>query len=199
MQVERDHPIVERAKWLSAKKGQLFTWRQDGSLGEAIEEFRADLEEGEVLDLSGLDLSGADLRRINLSGTRIIDTILESADLSGSDICNTYFSGTNLKGAKLSDSMIHEAQFVNCELEDCDFSESTLVDCKFHDCTCKRMNLKESDLGGTHFEDSDLMYVDFSTAGDLGSIAVADCKIELHSLLIIQEAQHDACEVVDNG
>jgi len=52
-------------------------------------------------NLSGANLSGADLRRANLRGANLSDANLSGADLSGADLRRANLSGANLSGADL--------------------------------------------------------------------------------------------------
>src|SRR5436853_1927364 len=53
-------------------------------------------------DLSGANLTGADLSRVNLAGANLMDADLRGADLEGANLKNAYLSGANLEKANLA-------------------------------------------------------------------------------------------------
>jgi uncharacterized protein YjbI with pentapeptide repeats len=76
----------------------------------AWNEWRA--ENGEVprgLDLSGFDLSQANLRQADLRGTNLSQANLSRADLDGANFFKAVLDGADLAGA-----FLHGAQFLNC-------------------------------------------------------------------------------------
>ena len=75
--------IDKHTKWLNDEEG-----------GE-----RANLRSA---DLSGADLSGADLRSANLSGADLSGANLRSADLSGANLSGANLRSADLSGADLS-------------------------------------------------------------------------------------------------
>ncbi|MGH7015113.1 MAG: pentapeptide repeat-containing protein [Stellaceae bacterium] len=61
------------------------------------------------LDLSGFDLSLTDLRGADLRGTKFCDADLSGAQLDGANFFKAVLDGANLAGVSLS-----AAQFLNC-------------------------------------------------------------------------------------
>ena len=72
-------------------------------------------------DLSGLDLSYADLRGMNLRGVDLYSTNLTGANLSGADLRNA-----NLECTKLSGTDLSYANLKNANLSGVDLSETDL-------------------------------------------------------------------------
>ena len=87
------HILAEHRKWLRGEGGS-----------------RADLSGAELsrADLSGANLSGAELSRAYLSGAN-----LSGADLSGADLSGAYLSGADLSGANLSGAHLSGADLID--------------------------------------------------------------------------------------
>jgi hypothetical protein len=74
-------------------------------------------------DLSGADLSGADLRRADLSGADLRRADLSGADLSGADLRRADLSGADLSGADLSGADLSGAYLSGAYLRMADLKE----------------------------------------------------------------------------
>ena len=114
-------------------------------------------------DLSGLDLSYADLRGMNLRGVDLYSTNLTGANLSGADLRNanlecTKLSGTdlsyaNLKNANLSGVDLSETDLKNVDLTNADLEYKYLADADF----IESVNKFSKELLDTYeFTDEDL-------------------------------------------
>jgi hypothetical protein len=64
-----------------------------------------------VLDLRGLDLSGADLRRADFRGSDLRDANLREADFSGADLRKADLRGAKTKGLKIDRTDIRQTRF----------------------------------------------------------------------------------------
>ncbi|HSS22208.1 MAG TPA: pentapeptide repeat-containing protein [Pyrinomonadaceae bacterium] len=86
-------------------------WRAE-NIGITPELYRADLNGlGFKLNINGLDLSGADLRRSDLSGSHVRNWCLDKAnlfhaDLRGAHIINSTLSHADLRSANLSNAVL---------------------------------------------------------------------------------------------
>ncbi|MFN8349065.1 MAG: histidine kinase [Spirosomataceae bacterium] len=78
----------------------------------------------EGLDLSGLDLTGADFRFSKLSNVNFSNSILHHADLSFSDMDGANFENADLTNAGLRFSSLEGANLTNAKLANADFSFS---------------------------------------------------------------------------
>ena len=67
-------------------------------------------------------LSGADLRRADLSGADLSNANLSGADLSGADLSNANLSGADLSGANLRDANLSGADLSNADLRSANLS-----------------------------------------------------------------------------
>ncbi len=92
----------------------------------------------ELVDLSGLDLTAAQLSGINLQGLDLsgIDfswSTLTDADLSETILDYANFSGAYLDNAKLGEASLFQTIFTGTSLNRADFSEATLYETFFGD------------------------------------------------------------------
>ena len=78
-------------------------------------------QEGLVIDLSNVELSGAVLGGANLKGAK-----LDGADLSGAVLSGANLENADLRGADLSGAVLDQANFRNADLRESDLSGSVL-------------------------------------------------------------------------
>jgi len=74
-------------------------------------------------DLSGANMSGADLRSADVSGA-----YLSGADLSDADLSGANMSGADLRSADLSGAYLSDADLRSADLSDADLSGAYLID-----------------------------------------------------------------------
>ncbi|WP_020673246.1 pentapeptide repeat-containing protein [Amycolatopsis nigrescens] len=84
-------------------------------------------ETRQPVDLSGANLTDADLGGIRLVGGNLIDCDLEQADLGGANLTSGYLLYANLKGAYLDGAVLHRATLEHACLEDAELSGAVLV------------------------------------------------------------------------
>ena len=82
---------------------------------------------GPEANLSGANLSGADLRDARLSGADLSFAILSGADLSGADLSAANLSAADLSAADLSDANLNRAAFLFASLDGVDLSWANLI------------------------------------------------------------------------
>lgn len=87
-------------------------------------------------DLSGAELTWADLRRANLSGANLSGAFIEAADLREA----------NLSGANLSEADIHNTSLRGADLTRADLSRADLSGANFSGADLSRANLSGRDL-----------------------------------------------------
>ena len=122
-------------------------------------------------NLSGADLSGADLRDVDISGWRFTGTNLRDADLSGANLLGAEFEDADLSGADLTAANLRGA-----DLRGADLSGANLTDA----------NLRNANLSGANLSGANLADV---TRAD----PVLDPRIaELEAQLAAVTAERDA-------
>ena len=97
-------------------------------------------------NLANADLSGTNLTRANLS-----DAILQGADLSGATLTQTDLSGADLSGADMSD-----AELWRTDLRDAVIRSADLSDAILWRADLRRADLTSADLSGTRLGRADL-------------------------------------------
>jgi uncharacterized protein YjbI with pentapeptide repeats len=102
-------------------------------------------------DLTGLDLSGADLREWGFEGAELYDINLRGADLRDADLRDANLTDADLSGANLTD-----ADLSGANLTDADLSGANL-----ERAIAKRVDLRGADLREADLRDANLAYADF--------------------------------------
>ena len=111
-----------------------------------------DFERGKQLDLSGTDLRNLNLRpavpilnnprEVNLDFALLSDANLEGADLSFARMIGAKFSGTRLKNVKFQNADLSRAIFSHADLEGADFLGAILANALFLSCNLKGANMR---------------------------------------------------------
>ncbi len=114
---------------------------------------------GKRINLSGLFLRGADLKKANF---RKIDLI--GADLSAANLEDAKFNKTNLSMANLHEANLKRAYFNEALLTDTDLSGSDLSSAYFFWTTLHRANLSFARLEGTKLDSTKFIEVDLTGA-----------------------------------
>ena len=112
-------------------------WRQNSPLKENLV----------GADLSSTSMKSWDLRGLNLSGAN-----LTAAQLNGADLRNSIFLNTNLAGADLTDANLNGIDLTSANLEGSNFDNTILVGSK----------LNGTNLNGTRFLNSNLANFQFT-------------------------------------
>ena len=118
------------------------------------------------LDLSGVDLSLADLREANLSWANLSEANLSSADLSWA----------NLARADLVGADLDEANLIGANLAGADFTAAGLVGANLTDARIAGANLKWTDLSGADLSGAICCFTEFPDL-DLSNVKGLDRAI----------------------
>ena len=89
------------------------------------------------------DLSGVDLSRANLSGANLLNADLSDAELSGANL-----SGANLYNADLRGANLSGANLLNADLSGVELSEANLSGADLRGANLSGANLLNADLSG---------------------------------------------------
>lgn len=85
---------------------KLLDWQRNAAVLRFLRDEGLIGGQDEVIDLSGADLSGADLRNVNLAGVT----------MDGADLTNAHLHGATLTGASLSDAILTDADLTGARL-----------------------------------------------------------------------------------
>jgi uncharacterized protein YjbI with pentapeptide repeats len=128
-----------------------------------------EVESPEQLDVSGQDLRGINLMNCNLSGVNmsqarvceanLCGAQLSKADLHGADLRGTYLCWADLRGANL-----YEADFREADLSWADLQEADLRGVNLDGATLYGAYLGRADLRGAFLDKTDLRGADLSWA-----------------------------------
>ncbi|MBW4642982.1 MAG: pentapeptide repeat-containing protein [Goleter apudmare HA4340-LM2] len=107
-------------------------------------------------NLSDADLSGVNFNRANLSEANLSVANLSRANLSGANCNSTNFSGANLSGAELSTADFSRANLSGVYLSRANLSRTNLSGANFTGADLSRANLSGADLSGADLSDANL-------------------------------------------
>ena len=132
------------------------------------------LADGVRADLSGTNLSNADLRNADLRGANLIDADLSNANLSDANLSNANLSDANLSdanlsgailiGANLRDANLSDADLSNANLRHAILSNANLSDANLRNAILSNANLSDANLRNAILSNADLRYADLSGA-----------------------------------
>lgn len=110
-----------------------------------------DISEAELrrINLRGCDLSGADLSKANLCEADLVIANLRGANLSRTDLVGVNLSGANLKGANLGKANLQKA----------DLSETDLAEIDLRGANLRKAYLKLATIGYAIFANTNLAEV----------------------------------------
>ena len=179
---DSEHVSLARAGASAISRWREATWRRPNtetprfSLGYRLEDRGA----GETFTpdyLYGrpsLDLSGAMLNAVKLSGADLSHDDLTKADLTGSDLRQADLSGANLQGAHLWRSNLSRANFNEAFMAGCTLGRTNLSNSVMQSVDLKGANiafsnlsyvdLERADLSGTDLSQTDLSWANLSGA-----------------------------------
>jgi uncharacterized protein YjbI with pentapeptide repeats len=120
-------------------------------------------------DLSGADLTCANLSHSNLSGADLIDANLSDADLRDANLIGANLDGASLRDCDLSGANLTGADLIDANLSDADLcdanlSRTNLSDAKLPDADLSRADLTHADLSHADLSRADLTRADLSHA-----------------------------------
>ncbi len=121
------------------------------------------------INFANADLSGADFRGAILISVEARNADLEHADLSGAQLQNANFSmanltRVNLKGSNLTGAFMQDCSFVEADLSETDctctkFRNSNFTDATFYDCVVKGASFE-----GSNIDQANIYYEQFKDA-----------------------------------
>ena len=114
-------------------------------------------KKGWAFDLRDVDLSGAQLRGVNLENVR-----LDNANFSGAMLWEANFSNMLMRRVNLSGAKLRGAIFSNIDLEDSNLSSAYLHRAEFSDTSLFDTNLSHSDLHRAKFSNTSLLDANLS-------------------------------------
>jgi hypothetical protein len=132
-------------------------------------------------DLSGANLSGADLRYADLSGANLSGADLRDADLSGADLRYADLSGANLSGADLRDANLKDADLKDASLSGADLRAADLRRADLSGASLSGASLRDADLRGASLSGASLSGADLRDAS-MGGADLRDANLRYADL-----------------
>ncbi|ETF02780.1 hypothetical protein W822_08020 [Advenella kashmirensis W13003] len=133
-------------------------------------------------NLHGMDLTGADLRRVEFHNCDLSQTVLMRADMTESIFDNCDFSE-----AVLFSGIFRKTQFRNCRLHTANLSRTryegvAFVDCRFHQAIIDDASFSACDFAGAAFSESVLRNLRFEnttmTGMSLDASVMLSCVLD---------------------
>jgi len=137
-------------------------------------------------NLSRVNLIGANLSDVNLSDVNLIHADLSGADLSNVNLIHADLSGTNLSGANLINADLRGANLINADLIRTDFSLADLRGANLIHADLIRANFCRANLSGADLSGANLWGANLSRANlihaDLSGADLSDANLRRANL-----------------
>lgn len=152
--------LRERSPWTAAEPSDLAVRSPDVEMALAIITRRP----GAVIDLSHVDLRGADLGRQELAGAVFRRSNLAGARLLGTRLDRSVLDATDLRDADLRGVSLREASLRVACLEGADLRAADLTDADLRGADMRALNLDKAVLTGARVNRGTLWPPDFTPA-----------------------------------
>jgi len=110
-------------------------------------------------DMTGRDMSGANLSGGDLRQTRFNRGIMENSILRDADGRRAQFVSVNLRNADLTGARLNSADFTRADMRDASLRDADLTEARLF-----RADLRGADLSGARLSDADLFRADLTGA-----------------------------------
>lgn len=169
-------------------------------------EYRTRTEDLSGINLSGIDLreakfplkarfKGAIFRKTNLEKSRLIDAKLSASDFSGARMQNCQLKGAKLQKANFEGVDLSSANLADANLSKANFSNTLLIganlcDAKLNDANLQGAELQDAQIAGADFSGADLRGIRFTSSEQLISTSLDWSKVKkggLKSTLFSEE------------
>lgn len=186
----------------------------------------AELLRGQSLPIHfiGVDFSGQDLSRMELSGARFERCLFAAADLTAAllevtewiscrapeavfrsaQLTDARFLRSDLNNSRWQRSKLAQARFEGCKLTGANFSDTSTLGLVFHDCVLRSaclsgLSFYKGELYNLDFAEADLSYCDFRKAVFVegGSLSLARVNNARFDQADLREASLDGLRLVD--
>jgi len=121
------------------------------------------------MDLSGVDLSNADLRGAIFVETDLSGANLEGANFGGATLINVDLTGAKLSGADFGGSEINSVNLNGASIQDGNFVGSSIADSTFNNADLTRANFVASDIIDSSFDNANLQDAILAEANLIGT------------------------------
>ena len=108
------------------------------------------------LELDGEALTGADLHKLHITGSKLIACELSGALLSQADLWRVELRGCRMSGVVLDGARLRDVTFTGCKLDTASIRSAKGERVRFDDCLLQEADLSDSTWTETSFQDCDL-------------------------------------------
>lgn len=115
-----------------------------------------DIKEKFIIDLNNTYLRGADLRGVNLVGSKLIEADLGEANLRGANLAGINLIQADLRETNLARADLSKANLTGSNLIKSDLTSTKLIAAKLRKINATGVNLIGADLTGTDLRESNL-------------------------------------------
>jgi uncharacterized protein YjbI with pentapeptide repeats len=122
------------------------------------------------LDFSGVDLSGVNLVGADLPRVHFDEAQLQGAEFDGAQLQDASFVGADLAGAVFDDAQLQRAIFATAQLKNVNFNSAQLQDAHFADAEMRGVALSSAQAQGAIFANARLQGVLLENAQLQGAI-----------------------------
>ena len=125
-------------------------------------------------DLQGMDLSGVIFCKASLNGTNFRGAILRETNFREAELKKANFSGAHIKNANFADANVCETVFENAEIAGADFTGAKLNWADFKNANCESTNFAGTNLSHARFENANCRHAYFKDAKGCANFKDAD-------------------------
>jgi hypothetical protein len=112
--------------------------------------------ENQRLDLSKVNIAGAELMKAQLQGAFLYEANLQEANLIDANLQEANLRGTNLKGAWLHETNLQKAYLNEANLQEAELSSTYLQAASLNKANLQRADLRVAKLQGANLSEADL-------------------------------------------
>jgi len=121
-------------------------------------------------DISGTEISLANLRNLNLSNSNLSNSNLSNSNLSNSNLSNSNLSNSNLSNSNLSNSNLSNSNLSKSYLRNSNLSKSYLRNSNLSKSYLSEADLSNSDLSNSDFSEANLSKANLSNSNLIGAL-----------------------------
>ena len=125
-------------------------------------------------DLQGMDLSGVIFCKASLNGTNFRGATLRETNFREAELKGANFSGAHIKNANFADANVCETVFENAEIAGADFTGAKLNWADFKNANCESTNFAGTNLSHARFENANCRHAYFKDAKGCANFKDAD-------------------------
>ena len=171
------------------KKGNIVRFLIDSELMNKLNLSGADLSNADLVgtNLENTDLRGADLENVDLRNADLRGAKLENANLTNANMAGAILENVDLKEANLTNTNLEGARLSNSTLRNTQLQNANLMKARLGNVNLRNANLENANLTGARLENANLMSANLIGAilerANFLNANLGDAKLEKANLL----------------